>query len=437
MKLFVRLFLLSLLLSLAFSAVSAQDEMIVIDFYYPSAVDANLQALFERYAEMFSAQNPNVTVNVNYTGSYTQTRDTIRTELDAGQTGPDVAVMLAIDLFSFIENGSIMPAQMFIDQMEDGEAFVADFFPAFLLNSVDEDGVIWSIPFQRSTPILYYNKDLFAEAGLDPEQPPRSLEELIEFADLLTTDDRWGFMLPIAGGFPIWLYQSFAIAHGQNLVEESPAEVFFNTPEGLAALQAINDLGNLYGVMPAGGTAWGETPEAFTAGRAAMIYHTTGSLTSILNNAPFEVGTGFLASGPANEDGTGYGAPTGGGNLYIFNDPNRSEAELEAIWNWVMFLASPEIQSDWGAATGYIAARQSAWELDPLASLVEEFPQYAVARDQLAFSQKEFSSFRTIDIQGIINTTLSGIISGDVTDAAAALATAQAQIDALLEPYRQ
>jgi len=437
MKLFARLLLLSLLLGLAFSAASAQDETIVIDFYYPSAVDANLQALFERYAEMFSAQYPNVTVNVNYTGSYTQTRDTIRTELDAGQTGPDVAVMLAIDLFSFIENGSIMPAQMFIDQMEDGEAFVADFFPAFLLNSVDEDGVVWSIPFQRSTPILYYNKDLFAEAGLDPEQPPRSLEELIEFADLLTTDDRWGFMLPIAGGFPIWLYQSFAIAHGQNLVEESPAEVYFNTPEGLAALQAINDLGNLYGVMPAGGTAWGETPEAFTAGRAAMIYHTTGSLTSILNNAPFEVGTGFLASGPANEDGTGYGAPTGGGNLYIFNDPNRSEAKLEAIWNWVMFLASPEIQSDWGAATGYIAARQSAWELDPLASLVEEFPQYAVARDQLAYSQKEFSSYRTIDIQGIINTTLSGIISGDVTDAAAALATAQAQIDALLEPYRQ
>jgi hypothetical protein len=64
-----------------------------------------------------------------------------------------------------------------------------------------------------------------------------------------------------------------------------------------------------------------------------MIYHTTGSLTTILNNAPFTVGTAFLPSGPAKEDGTGYGAPTGGGNLYIFDTPDnpRSEAQLEPL----------------------------------------------------------------------------------------------------------
>lgn len=437
MKLYLRLLLLTLLVVLVAGVTSAQDEEIVIDFYYPSAVDADLQATFEGYAAQFNEMYPNVTINVNYTGSYTQTRDTIRTELDAGETGPDVAVMLTTDLFSFVESGSILPAQDFIDAMDDGEAYAADFFPAFLLNSVDEEGNIWSIPYQRSTPILFYNKDLFAEAGLDPEMPPRNLDELIDYADQLTTDERWGFMLPIAGGFPIWLYQSFAIAHGQNIVEESPAEVYFDTPEGLAALQAIDDLGNLYGVMPAGGSQWGETPDAFIAGQAAMIYHTTGSLTNILNNASFEVGTGFLPSGPANEDGLGYGAPTGGGNLYIFDDADRSEAETEAIWNWVMFLSSPEIQSDWGATTGYIAARVSAWDIDPLASLAEEFPQYAVARDQLDYIGKEFTSFRAIDIQGIINTTLSGIISGDVDDAAGALATAQAQIDELLAPYQE
>ncbi|PJF25962.1 MAG: hypothetical protein CUN53_10105 [Phototrophicales bacterium] len=172
----------------------------------------------------------------------------------------------------------------------------------------------------------------------------------------------------------------------------------------------------------------------FTSGQASMLFHTTGSLTRILNEAPLEVGVAFLPSGTPREDGTGYGAPTGGGNLYLF--ANSTPEEREAAWKWILFLSSPEIQSDWGAATGYIAARQSAWELEPLASLVERRPQYAVARDQLAFAQKEFSAYRTIDIQGIINSTLSGIISGATTDVEEALTTAQTQIDSLLAEYR-
>jgi sn-glycerol 3-phosphate transport system substrate-binding protein len=168
-------------------------------------------------------------------------------------------------------------------------------------------------------------------------------------------------------------------------------------------------------------------------------------LTSILNNVassenPFEVGVAFLPSGPAGEDGTGYGAPTGGGNLYIFDSEAtpKTEAELDAAWRWVQFLSSPEVQSDWGAQTGYIAARYSAWELDPLMSLVMEFPQYGVARDQLEFAVKEFDAYRSVEIQNIINLQLSKILSGELAleQAAEALAEGQAQIDQLLEPFK-
>jgi sn-glycerol 3-phosphate transport system substrate-binding protein len=180
---------------------------------------------------------------------------------------------------------------------------------------------------------------------------------------------------------------------------------------------------------------WGDTPAAFTSGQAAMIYHTTGNLSSILKNATFKVGVGYLPSGPANDEGTGYGTPTGGGNLYIFD--NGDEAVQEAAWLWIQYLASDEIQSDWGVATGYIAATQGAWEIDPLKSVTEEFPQYLVARDQLEIAVKEFDAYRSIDIQNIINTTLSGIFSGStpLADASKALEDAQTQIDALLVDY--
>ena len=428
-----RIILLALLFVLTVGAAQAQEE-IVIDFYFPSATANDAEGIFQRYAELFHAENPNITVNPVFTGSYTDTRNTILTELQGGGAGPDVAVMLSIDLYSFAEEGMIIPAQGFIDDMEDGAAYVEDFFPALMLNSTDADGNVWTIPFQRSTPILYYNADLLADAGYD--SPPTNNAELVEIAQALTTDERDGLLVPVAGGFPIWMYQSFAIAYGRNIVSDDPTQVFFNTPEAVAAVEFVRSLGTDLAVGPAGGAAWGDTPIAFLAGQAAMIYHTTGNLTRILNDADFEVGVWYLPSGPAGEDGAGYGAPTGGGNLYIFDDGSKSQAELDAVWQWVMFLSSAEIQSDWGATTGYIASTASAWETEPLASLAAESPQYLVARDQLAYVQKEFSSYATITIQGIINSTLESILTGESEDAQAALDAAQAQIDGILAEYR-
>ena len=430
---FFRLMISFLILMTLFGTSMAQDD-IVIDFYFPSATANDAEGIFERYAEMFQEENPGITINPVFTGSYTDTRTTILTEIQGGGAGPDVAVMLAIDLYSFAEEGYITPVQQFIDEMELGEEYIRDFWQALLKNSRDENGIIWSIPFQRSTPILYYNADLLAEAGYD--SPPTNREDLVEIAQALTTEDRDGLQVPVAGGFPIWMYQSFAIAHGQNIVTDDPTEVIFNSPEAVEAVEFLRSFGTDLGVGPAGGSAWGDTPTAFLAGQAAMIYHTTGNLTRILNDADFEVGVGFLPSGPAGEDGTGYGTPTGGGNLYIFDDGSKSQEELDAAWAWVQFLSSPEIQSDWGATTGYIASTVSAWEVEPLASLTDEFPQYLVARDQLLHAEKEFSSYATITIQGIINGTLESILTGEAEDAQAAMDEAQEQIDSILADYR-
>ncbi|MDX1995948.1 MAG: ABC transporter substrate-binding protein [bacterium] len=431
---FVRAFLLAAtfaLLTVVPFVATAQDE-IVVDLYFPTAVDGPIVETIQGYAEQFEAANPGITVNAVYTGDYNGTREAIQAETASGELIVDVAVMLATDLFSFIEEGYIVPVQPYIDALEDPAAFEADFFPAFLANSRDAEGTLWSIPFQRSTPVLYYNVEMLEAAGVEV---PTNNEELLAAAEALSTDTVEGFLLPVAGVFPTWLVQSFQAAYGQPVVGDNPGEVFFNTDATLAALQYIDTLKTTLGEEVV--SEWGETPAAFIAGEAAMIYHTTGSLSNILNNAPFEVGVAFLASGPAGEDGTGYGAPTGGGNLYIFDDGSKSPEELDAAWRLVEFLSSPEIQSDWGVASGYVAARISAWDIEPLLSRSAEFPQYAVARDQLEFAVKEFSAYRTVDIQNIINTTLARIISGEVSidEAPALLEEAQGQIDELLAEY--
>lgn len=403
--------------------------VVEIDFFYPTAVGGPITQIIDEYAAQFNAANPDIKVNAVYAGGYDEIYKAIQTQISGGGTGPDVAIFLAVDLFSLIENDFIIPLTDFIENTEGAKEAIADFFPAFMLNTLDEFGVVWGIPFQRSTPVMYYNKDLFREVGLDPEVAPKTWQDMLEAAKKLTLPDgsRWGLMIP-SDGFPYWLFQGFAISNGKNLVGESPTEVFFNTPSTVEALEFFASLSRVHKVMPEGIIKWGDTPAAFLAGQAAIIYHTTGSLTNILRNANFEVGVGFLPQGKA-----GYGAPTGGGNLHILK--TSTPAEQAAAWRWIQFLSSPEIQSDWGVKTGYVAARQSAWELEPLKSLVREKPQYAVARDQLPFAQKELSTYRGLDVRQIFGRAVQAVITGE-KDAQTALDEAQAAADQLLAPYR-
>ena len=413
----------------AASSTTESDEAAVVevDFYYPTAVGGPIADIFNGYAEAFNEQNPGINVNTTYAGSYDDIAAAVQTEIQGAGSGPDVAVMLSIDLHTFKDNGYIVPVQDFIDQMDDADTYTSDFFPAFMENSMDADGAIWSVPFQRSTPVLYYNKDLFSETGLDPEKPPANRAELIEYGKQLTlpNGEQWGILIP-SSGFPYWMFQSFAIANGQNVIGASPAEVYFDHP---AVISALEDFVSLIeeGVMPEGEVVWGDTPTDFISGNAAMIYHTTGSLTNILANAEFEVGVANLVAGDE-----GYGTPTGGGNLYMFS--TSSPEEQAAAWEWVQYLSSPEILADWGVATGYIAARQSSWETEALKSLVAEKPQYAVALGQLEYAEKELSTHQGVDIRAIFNQAISRTIAGEMS-AAEALAVAQEEADALLAPY--
>ncbi len=415
--------------------VTAQDDPIVVEFSYPTSTDNPAAEIFERYAADFNAANPDIRVVPVFAGGYDDITAAARNSVENGVPGPDVAVLLTVDLFDFIDNGYITPAQQFIDAMPNGDAYVDDFFPAFMANSVDGEGTIWTMPFQRSTPILFYNKRLFREAGLDPEQPPRNGEELIEYAALLTDpeEDRYGVYIPSAG-FPYWMFQSFAIAHGQNVMDQSPTAVFLNDADVVEALEFFMSLTEEHGVMAPGALSFFDAPTEFYEERAAMIYYTTGGLTTILETADFEVGVGFLPSGPADENGLGYGAPTGGGNLYIFS--NTTPEEQAAAWRWVEYLTSPEIQADWTVNTGYIAARQSAWETEPLADLLASRPEYAIARDQLEYARKEMTTHDGIRVRAILNDALAAVIAGEM-EPAAALDMAQADADEVLEPYRE
>lgn len=409
-------------------AQTQSAQPLEIKFYYPTAVNAPIDKVMDGFAATFNAANPDIKITPVYAGGYADIYKAIDTQLKGGGSGPDVAILLSTDLYSLIDNDYIVPLDSFIKGSSEADTYLKDFFPAFLANSQTADGQTWGAPFQRSTPVIYYNQDMFKAAGLDPSKAPADWNELVADAQKLTKSDgsQWGIEIP-SDGFPYWEFQGFAIENGQNLVGDADNKVFFNTPSTVQALQFWVDLENKYAVMPKGIIKWNDTPTDFLSGKAAIVLYTTGGLSNILANAKFGVGVGFLPAGSK-----GYGTPTGGGNLYIMK--SAPAANQAAAWKWVEFLTAPEQQAAWTVATGYIATRQSAWNQDTLKTLTGKYPQYLVARDQLQYASKELTSHQGQDIQAVLGRAVQSALTGDKTPQQA-LDDAQAAADKILANY--
>ncbi len=126
-----------------------------------------------------------VTVEPVYSGNYDESMTKVQTAVKNGKA-PDMAVLLSVDLFQIKD--SIISLDEMIANDSEAQEMMDDFFPGFMLNS-EAEGKTWSVPFQRSTVLLYYNKDMFKEAGLDPEQAPTTWDEVVDYGK--KTDERW------------------------------------------------------------------------------------------------------------------------------------------------------------------------------------------------------------------------------------------------------
>lgn len=399
-------------------------EPVEISFYYPVAVGGPVTKIVDQMAADFTKENPNIIVKPVYTGSYADTSVKVQTAVQGG-TPPEAAVVLSTDLFTLIDMDAIMPLDDLIAQ-DGGDEYLNDFFPGFMTNSQTE-GKTWSIPFQRSTIVLYYNKDAFREVGLDPEQPPTNWSELTEYAQKLTKDGRWGIEIP-ASGFTYWLYQTFALQNGTQLANPEGTKVNLDNPENVEALEFWLSLSKDHKVMPEGITEWGTVPTDFLEGKTAMMFHTTGNLTNVKNNATFDFGVSFL---PANKS---YGSPTGGGNFYMFKD--TEPAKQDATWKFIKWMTAPERAAQWSIDTGYVATRKSAYETDVMKTYVEEFPAAAVARDQLEYSSAELSTHNNGQVTKIVNDHLQAALTGNLTPAEA-LKKAQEEAEKALAAFNK
>ncbi|MBL8838298.1 MAG: ABC transporter substrate-binding protein [Alphaproteobacteria bacterium] len=407
-------------------AVHAQAGTEIV-FNYPVAVGGPITRLIDTLCTGFQQENPGIRVRPVYAGSYQDTLTKTLTALRGGEP-PHVACLLSADMFTLIDEDAVLAWD---DLPGVDRAWIAGFYPGFLENS-QTGGKTWGIPFQRSTIVLYWNKDAFRAAGLNPDVAPANWAQQIEFAQRLTRREgtnvsQWGIQIP-SSGFPYWLFQGLTTQNDVRLMNPEGTQVFYGDPKVAEALQYWMDLATRHRVHPPGIVEWGTTPRDFFEKKVAMMWTTTGNLTNVRTNASFPFGVGVLPAGRRP------GSPTGGGNIYVFKAANP--AQREAAVKFAKYLTTPERAAQWGIDTGYVAVTPAAWETQAMRTYVAGFPAAAVARDQLRDAVAELSTHDNQRVTKALNDNLEAALTGR-KEAARAMQDAQTEADRLLRPFRR
>ncbi len=410
-------------------ASSAFAQTTEVPFYFPVAVGGPITKFIDQFAADFNKENPTIKVSPIYAGSY---QDTIVKALTANKAGtpPAASVLLSTDTFTLIDDDAIVPIDNFV-RTDDDKKWLNGFYKAFMLNS-QVGGKTWGVPFQRSTVVLYWNKEAFKEAGLDPNKPPATWAEMVSMAQKLTKKDasgkvtQYGIQIP-SSGFPYWLFQGLATQNEVILANEAGTQTKFDDPKVIEALQFWVDLSKKHGVHPPGIVEWGTTPKDFMEKKSAMIWTTTGNLSNIRNNAKFEFGVAMLPAGKKR------GSPTGGGNFFIFK--KATLAQQEAAFRFAKWLTQPERAAQWGIDTGYVAVSPAAFDTPALKKYASEFPPATVARDQLQFAVAELSTHDNQRVAKAFNDGLQAAITGSKT-AEQAMKDAQREAERLLRGFK-
>ncbi len=366
--------------SQAQKAAPAQAGTAKLIFWHAMA-GANGDAI-NQMVDGFNKSQNKVSAEAVFQGTYDDALAKLKTAL-ASNSAPSLMQVYDIGIRFMVDSGEVTPMQDFVDK----EKFDVSDFEQNVLAYYQLDNKLYGMPFNTSSSILYYNKDAFKAAGLDPAKPPKTFDEVNEYAQKLTKKDgsnvsQYGFHQSIYG----WLFEQYMAISGDLFVDQGngrdgkATKAVFNDDKGKAILdwwKAGVD-GGYFGNF---GRDNDGAKAAFNSGKSAMFTESTGSLRGNLTaiGGKFEMGTGFYPR-PANAPKEG-GNIIGGASVYILK--SRPEAEQQGAWEFVKYSTSAPVQAQWQADTGYYPIRKSAYNEAVSKEWAGKYPQFTTAVEQI------------------------------------------------------
>ncbi len=396
--------------------------------------------------DAYNASQDKVKVNL-VQGSYEETADNYY--LASQGNRPDLVQLPEYQVQAMVDTGSTVPVGKCIE----ASGYDTSKFLPTALAAYATQGVQWSMPFNISNPVLFYNKKAFAAAGLDPNVPPKSLDEVRAFSKQIIESGASKYGLAVESGFDSgggwYVEQWFCKAKefytdGNNGRTSRATKVLFNAPTGvevLTYLQALLQDGLAVNVGDNAQTGFDNLLKlADDKEPAAMTIATSASLGQVLttlgggqfpNIGPDDVGVGPMP-GP---DGLP-GALIGGASLWPVDSGN--DVRTAATWDYITYLVGAQQQSQWAVATGYVPVRTDALEMDPYKSTVAADPRFSVAYEQLRATPDAPTSAGPVmgplrEVRSVLASAIAAIFDG--ADVATTLNAAADQANGLISDY--
>ena len=355
---------------------SASSGGTTITFWH-SMGGVNGEAI-DTLVKKFNGENSDrITVEAQYQGSYDDAINKLKSA-QIGSMGADLVQIYDIGTRFMIDSGWVIPMEELIHEDHWDLSQIEPNIAAYYTVS----GTLYSMPFNSSTPILYYNKDIFDKAGIT--EIPDSLLGIEKIGDDLLSKGGAGEVISL--GIYGWFFEQFTCKqqaqyadNGNGREAAATAVDFDKNGAGVKTLAAWKELSDK-GYAPNVGRGGDAGLADFSAEKAAITLGSTASLKQILNdvNGKFEVGTAYFPKVNGEDKG---GVSIGGGSLWALN--NEDPAKQQAVWEFVKFLVSPESQAYWNSQTGYFPVTAAAHDEAVFKDNIEKYPQFKTAIDQL------------------------------------------------------
>ena len=324
-------------------AVASNSVTLTMWHYWDGANGKVLEELIERFEE----ENPDINIEAIFVpGSDLMTK--LRTGMVANQV-PDIAVVDLINMPMLVRSGRLVPLDDFIAA---SSLDLSDFYSA-PMSYGEYEGKRYSLPVSASNLGLYWNKNLYAQAGHDPDTPPKTWDELIEFSKQIKKETgKWGFELYTQGGEgTTWQWQVFLWSAGGEFLSADLTSPAFNSEAGEMALELWIDMIGEHQVSTI--APWG----LFGRGEAAMVMDGSWMTEFFPMQVDFPLGAAVF---PAPTDGEP--ATNMGGEQIFIMSPNADAQE--AAWRFIEWFVSTSVQVEWNKGTGFIPVLRSVSE-DP------------------------------------------------------------------------
>ncbi len=391
---FFLIFILSLILITCGGNEDSGDKTEVV--FWHSFVSSTIPAL-DSLIEDFEAEHPDININAQYIPTGDALIQKLITSIQS-QTAPDISWLHADYMEDLVEANAIYKMEDFI-KGENGisQEDMDDIYPA-LLQYASWQGTLYSMPMEATNLALLYNKDMFREAGLDPEKPPATWKELHEYAKKLTLDknkdgkfEQVGMFIPIypaAGprnGWMVWQFFPYLWQAGGYKINEEQTKVIYNEEPGVQALTLWK---NIFRDLKLN-VFTADFDVAFASKNLAMAMDGPWNIPrykDLLKNLDWAYAP--LPKGPEKK-----ATIVGGEYLAIF----KQSENPDAAWEFIKYIISPEVQAKWAMTSGYLPIRHAVLQVPEFQKYLEENPNFKVFVDQMEYSQAE----RPIDYGGL------------------------------------